>query len=471
MILHVPAVQSLNFSPMRFFRPRPTFTELPAIGLQAQDIQILHSANAYKQVLLQQIAAAKRRIVLCSLYLQHDEAGQEILDALYAAKQRSPHLEILVFVDWHRGQRGLIGEQKIPGKIAGNAAWYQAQSALHGGTVPIYGVPVQTRELFGVLHLKGYVIDDTVIYSGASINNVYLQQFEKYRHDRYWLIKNTTLADSMASWMREQFLNSSAVHRLDQNQVPATRAIRSDIRASRENMKKASYQLSSAQSLPTLSQQKALAVTNIVGLGNNNRLNRYICQLLASAQKQLTICTPYFNFPLAITREVNRAIKRGVKVQIIVGDKLANDFFIPPDQAFKAISCLPYLYEMNLRRFAKKHQQDIASGALKIQLWRDGDNTYHLKGIWVDELYTLVTGNNLNPRAFRLDLENALLFTDPQGELLVQREAELQQILQHTTLVEHYQDLQKLNDYPPKVRQFLARLSRVRLDRLAYRVL
>ncbi|EGH26969.1 phosphatidylserine synthase, partial [Pseudomonas amygdali pv. mori str. 301020] len=28
--------------------------------------------------------------------------------------------------------------------------------------VPIYGVPVQTRELFGVLHLKGSVIDDCV---------------------------------------------------------------------------------------------------------------------------------------------------------------------------------------------------------------------------------------------------------------------------------------------------------------------
>jgi CDP-diacylglycerol--serine O-phosphatidyltransferase len=468
IIPHVPAVQSQHFFFMRFFRPRPTFTELPAIGLQAQDIHILHSASAYKQVLLQQIAAAKRRIVLCSLYLQHDEAGQEILDALYSAKKRTPQLEILIFVDWHRGQRGLIGEQKLPGRVAGNAAWYQEESAKHGGSIPIYGVPVQTRELFGVLHLKGYVIDDTVIYSGASINNVYLQQFEKYRHDRYWLVANASLADSMHAWMRDQFLNSSAVHRLDQKHIPATRTLRSDIRAFREKMKKASYQL---PSLPSVSAQNSLAVTNIVGLGNNNRLNRYVCQLLASAQKQLTICTPYFNFPLAITREVNRAIKRGVQVQIIVGDKLANDFFIPSEQPFKAISCLPYLYEMNLRRFAKKHQHDIASGALNIQLWQDGDNTYHLKGIWVDDIYTLVTGNNLNPRAFRLDLENALLFTDPKGELAAPREKELQQILQHTQRVDDYQDLQKLSDYPPKVRQFLSRLSRVRLDRLAYRVL
>ncbi|SPX41721.1 phosphatidylserine synthase [Haemophilus influenzae] len=45
-----------------------------------------------------------------------------------------------------------------------------------------FGVPINTREVFGVLHVKGFVFDDTVLYSGASINNVYLHQFEKYRY-------------------------------------------------------------------------------------------------------------------------------------------------------------------------------------------------------------------------------------------------------------------------------------------------
>jgi CDP-diacylglycerol--serine O-phosphatidyltransferase len=43
--------------------------------------------------------------------------------------------------------------------------------------------------------------------------------------------------------------------------------------------------------------------------------------------------------------------------------------------------------------------------------------------MWIDQRYTLLTGNNLNPRAFRLDLENALLIDDPQGELLEPRGA------------------------------------------------
>jgi len=453
---------------MRLFKSSPRLTDLPQIAIQADAIRILNSATQFRQSLLEQIAQAKHRIYLCSLYLQHDEAGQVVLDALYAAQRLNPALQIHVLVDWHRAQRGLIGEQKIPGKVAGNAAWYQTQSAAHGGVIPIYGVPVQTRELFGVFHLKGFVIDDTVIYSGASINNVYLHQFDKYRHDRYWLIQDAGLANSMVDWVRRHVLSSAAVHRLDITDIPRTKDLRAEMRGLREQLKGVTYQLPGNQSIEDA---QSLCVTSISGLGKNNLLNRSLCQLLAVAKKQITICTPYFNFPRPIMLEVNRALKRGVKVSIVVGDKTANDFYIPPQQAYKAIGCLPYLYEVNLRRFVKTHQAEITSAALEVHLWKDGDNTYHLKGVWIDELYTLVTGNNLNPRAFSLDLENALLFTDPSGELSVQRQAELDSIMQHTTTLQHYRDLESLKDYPDKVRQLLQRLSRVRLDHLAYRVL
>jgi CDP-diacylglycerol--serine O-phosphatidyltransferase len=206
-------------------------------------------------------------------------------------------------------------------------------------------------------------------------------------------------------------------------------------------------------------------------VGKDNPLNKVICQLLAASHTQITICTPYFNFPLAVTREINRALKRGVRVSIIVGDKTANDFFIPPDQPFKAIAALPYLYEANLRRFAKSHQAEISSQQLQLHLWKDDDNTYHLKGVWIDQQFALMTGNNLNPRAFRLDLENALLIHDPQQLLQKQRQEELAQIMEKTSQITHYRDLEKLRDYPDPVRKLLNRLRGSSLDRLAYRVL
>ena len=446
-----------------------TLAQLSAIPINADSVKTLHSALAFRTELLMQIANSEHRIYLCSLYLQADEAGAEIVDALHAAKTARPNLDIRVFVDWHRAQRGLIGA----GKQSGNSAWYLEQTKKHLSVVPIYGVPVQTHELFGVLHLKGFVIDDNVIYSGASLNNVYLHKLEKYRHDRYLLLQNKTLADSMVQFIQTNFLTASAVHRLDLAEIPPTLTIRRDIRSFREKLKHAKYVFSENLNdrLQNGDNMHELTVTPLVGVGKNNPLNRIICQLLAASEQQITICTPYFNFPLAVTREINRALKRGVKIDIIVGDKTANDFYAPPDQAFKVIATLPYLYETKLRRFVKVHQKSVDSGLLNLHLWKDGENTYHLKGLWIDENYSLMTGNNLNPRAFRLDLENALLIHDPKHELAVQKQTELESIYQKTQKITHYNTLQKLIDYPPDVRKFLSRLSTTMMDKLAYRVL
>ena len=447
---------------MPSFFKRSLLPKLRSFPLAADAVHILPSAAEFRRCLLQHIAGARQRITLVALYLQQDEAGQEILDALHAAKAARPELEIVVMVDWLRAQRGLIGAGKQPG----NAAWYQAQTLAHDTQVPIYGVPVQTRELFGVLHLKGFIVDDCVIYSGASLNNVYLHKFDKYRFDRYHVINNKPLADSMQHFVQHDLIQTPAVHRLDVPSLPSTRSLRSAIGDLRSRLKKASYDTSAG----TVG-HFGLSVSPLLGVGKNNPLSRVICELIASAQQQLTLCTPYFNLPLPVTREINRALERGVRIDIVVGDKTANDFYIPPSEPFKVIAALPYLYELSLRRFAKSHQRMIDSGLLNLHLWRDGDNTYHLKGMWVDERYTLLTGNNLNPRAFRLDLENGLLIDDPQGQWLAPRRTELAQIFQHVTRIEGYQQLQTLVDYPPAVGKFLRRVSRVRIERLLYRIL
>lgn len=452
---------------MRLLPHRSTLAQLAGIPVEADALRTLHGAAEFRQELLQQIGAARHRIYLCSLYLQDDEAGAAVLAALYAAKAARPALDIAVLVDWHRAQRGMIGAARPAGKTVGNAAWYQEQSRAHGHAIPVYGVPVQTRELFGVLHLKGFVIDDQVIYSGASLNNVYLQQQDKYRHDRYWILHSAALANCMTQFIRQHLLSAAAVRRLDQEKIPSTRSLRSEIRNFRERLKQARYVYDAAP------QQGAagLSVTPLVGVGKGNPLNRSICQLLAASREQITICTPYFNFPPAVSREINSALLRGVQVDIIVGDKTANDFYIPPEQDFKIIAALPYLYEVKLRRFAKLHSTALGDGRLRLHLWRDGSNSYHLKGLWIDRSYSLLTGNNLNPRAFRLDLENALLIHDPLQQLASQNQAELDSILRHTRRLDDYRALEKLSDYPTPVRRLLSRLSRTRLDRLAYRVL
>ena len=164
-------------------------------------------------------------------------------------------------------------------------------------------------------------------------------------------------------------------------------------------------------------------------------------------------------------------MKKRVKMEIIVGDKIASDFYIPENEPFNIVGGLPYLYEINLRKFIIKLQPFIDNGLLTIRLWKDGDNSYHLKGIWVDDEWAMITGNNLNPRAWRLDLENAILIHDPKHELKDRFTEELMAIRHHTFPVTHYQQIQDKRFYPQRVLKLIKRLSRIKVDTLIKRLL
>ncbi len=65
---------------------------LHKIPLSADSVNCLFSAKSFKAELLTQIANARQRIYLAALYLEADDAGEEILMALYQAKKNRPKL-------------------------------------------------------------------------------------------------------------------------------------------------------------------------------------------------------------------------------------------------------------------------------------------------------------------------------------------------------------------------------------------
>jgi CDP-diacylglycerol--serine O-phosphatidyltransferase len=435
---------------------------LPAIPVMAEHMKILEGPEAYRRTLLSLIAGARQRILLVTLYLQDDDGGREILEALYAAKAARPELEITVFVDWHRARRGLIGKARS----LGNAAMYQEMAERFGPGVEILGVPVQRREFMGVMHLKGFIIDDTVLYSGASLNEVYLQCHGRYRLDRYHLIRSRTLADCLAALTSQALRQSPAVHSLNMP-GPKTAEIRSQIVAFRRGLARARYRFASDRV-----RQGEIGITPLFGLGvRDNALNRTIIGLIRQAKTRLVLFTPYFNPPGPVRRSLDACLRSGCRVMIVLGDKTANDFYIPPDEPFKTIGALPYLYENNLRRFCRARQKFIDAGLLDVRLWRHGDNTYHLKGLLVDDHHVLLTGHNINPRAWRLDLENGLLIHDPNRLLSDQHLAELERVLKYTQRLSSHEAIEPVEAYPPAVQRLIKRLARVRADRLINQVL
>lgn len=449
-------------SKFKYSKHQQHLAQLPKLPQESTNIRTLYSPSDFRISLLESIANATQRVYLVALYLDQDDAGCKILDALYQVKQLRPTLEIYVLVDWHRAQRGRIGAASSNT----NADWYYTMTNKHLNIdVPVYGVPVNTREALGVLHLKGFIVDDTVIYSGASISDVYFHQHEKYRYDRYKIINNPILAEIMVRYIKNQLLTANAVQRLDSNDRLKRLEIKKETRQFRLSLRSASYQFCNQAS------NYELAVTPLVGLGKQSLLNTTIYHLMFCTNQKLTLCTPYFNLPALLIRNIIYLLRQGKQVEIIVGDKTANDFFIPEDQQFKIIGTLPYLYEINLRCFLNRLARYIDTGQLIVRLWKNGDNTYHLKGMWIDDEWQMITGNNFNPRGCQLDLENAILIHDPKQEIYAQHHKELERIRAHTTVVGSYSDLQSSQQYPTTVYKLIRRLRRVRIDKLINRML
>jgi CDP-diacylglycerol--serine O-phosphatidyltransferase len=193
--------------------------------------------------------------------------------------------------------------------------------------------------------------------------------------------------------------------------------------------------------------------------------------MIQKSKNELVIFTPYFNLPKVINRDLIKALRRGVKVTITVGDKTANDFYIAESEKFSTIGIIPYIYEILLVRFVKRWRKYIEKGLLEVRLWKDETNSFHLKGLISDNRYHLITGSNINPRAWALDLENGLLIDDKKGLLIDRVEQELETIYKNTTIVSGASQLETIKQYPAKPQKLLKRLRLAQIDRLLKRLL
>ena len=89
----------------------------------------------------------------------------------------------------------------------------------------------------------------------------------------------------------------------------------------------------------------------------------------------------------------------------------------------------------------------------------------------MDKEYALLTGHNLNPRAWALDLENGLLLQDHHHHLVAQFKAERENIIANTTKITHFSQIEAIDDYPDHVRKLLNRIQRVKAHLLLKRII
>lgn len=441
------------------------FDRLNTFKISKDDLSILPNTKDYQSKIFELIESAKKRIYITALYLQDDAAGTAVLTALYEAKKKNPQLEIKVFVDFLRAQRGLMGHKKS----IGNIRLYRELNDEYQLSIDIFGVPVKSREFLGVFHLKGFIFDDAVLYSGASINDIYLHYADLYRADRYHVIYSADLADCFVRYLNKNLVNSDAVKLLTHDNLPSIKSLRSNIRRQKVSLRGSEYQFPKSR---RAEDSGNISLTPIVGFGRRkNQLNKTILQLIKQTEKEIIIFTPYFNFPAKVYKAVLRLLRKIVKVTVIVGDKRANDFFIPEGENFEKTGILPYVYESNLKRFLKSNQKHIDAGQLGVHLWKDQGNSFHLKGINSDQSNYLITGHNINPRAWRLDIENGILIQDPEQELVKKFDEELNLVMANCTKINHFDEIDNSTEYPAEVIKLLRNMKRARLDRILNQLL
>jgi cardiolipin synthase len=137
----------------------------------------------------------------------------------------------------------------------------------------------------------------------------------------------------------------------------------------------------------------ATAYNKMVGIANRephktNKVVRHFYRgAIDSAKDSIKILNPYFTLTHSIRKALHRAIKRGVKVEIMMGEN--SDIPLTPDCAF-----------YNLHKLMKR-------GA---HIWIFQGGFHHTKVITVDGRFCTVGSTNLDARSLRWDYEaNAII--------------------------------------------------------------
>ena len=132
---------------------------------------------------------------------------------------------------------------------------------------------------------------------------------------------------------------------------------------------------------------KMVGIVNREPHVTNKIMRRMYIQALDNAQDSIRIINPYFTLVPSISKALKRAIKRGVKMEIMVSAK--SDIPLTPDVVYR-----------NAHKLMKR-------GAI---VWLYQPGFHHSKIMMVDGRFCTVGSTNLDARSLRFDYEeNALI--------------------------------------------------------------
>jgi CDP-diacylglycerol---glycerol-3-phosphate 3-phosphatidyltransferase len=183
--------------------------------IQPSSIRTLRSPSEFYTYLVESCKSARTRIALASLYVGTGELEQNLIKTILENSIQNEHVEILIQSDFCRSLRRIpvkSGDQYSSSahlllELLSNSDACSANVNIGFTYMPQirssmlrHILPQRYIEGLGVFHMKLYIVDNSVIITGANLSTDYFSN----RQDRYVVVENeASLADYCYNLVRE----------------------------------------------------------------------------------------------------------------------------------------------------------------------------------------------------------------------------------------------------------------------------
>ncbi|KAG0316749.1 CDP-diacylglycerol--glycerol-3-phosphate 3-phosphatidyltransferase [Dissophora globulifera] len=397
---------------------------LPRFAVQGETIKPLLSPSQFYAELKDNIRNAQRSITLAALYLGHNE--DDLVAALSEALRSRPNLKLTLLLDSLRGTRD-TGKGSSASLLHPLLKAYPNQVRISMYHTPDLSgflkqvMPPRFNEGIGLMHMKVYAFDDTLIMSGANMSHDYFTD----RQDRYIVFKNKDITEyycdlvSTVASLSYSLKDKDNVFSLDMvNGVPdpvrdskqfkqhATRTVRAFL------TKWSNFQQSPKDDTydTTLYPLVQMGPFN---LRQDERVTLSMLEhILHPDEKQdpakLFITSGYFNFEKRYSQTIIHS--KVADVCLIAASPEANGFF----NSAGISKYVPPAYTLIERRFFNDAKAAGNGERIKIEEYVRKGWTYHAKGLWVYPpksslpVMTTIGSPNFGYRSIVRDLEAQL---------------------------------------------------------------
>ncbi|KAF9930467.1 hypothetical protein FBU30_000437 [Linnemannia zychae] len=397
---------------------------LPRFVIQGESVKPILSPSKFYSEMKDHIKQAQKSITLAALYLGHTE--NDLVEALSEALRSRPNLKVNLLLDSLRGTRD-SGKGSSASLLYPLVKAYPDQvrvSMYH--TPDLSGflkqvMPPRFNEGIGLMHMKVYAFDDTLIMSGANMSHDYFTN----RQDRYIMIKNKDICDyycdlvKTVSDLSYGLMDSGNTFQLKINSgVPdpveqskdfkkyATKAIRAFMKKW-ATIQQAPQDATYDTTLYPLLQMGPLDIRQDERV-TLSVLDHVLHDKELDGSAKVFITSGYFNFEKRYSQSIIHT--KAANVGLIAASPEANGFF----NSAGISKYIPPAYTLIEQRFFNDAKAAGNSERIKIEEYARKGWTYHAKGLWVYPphsefpVMTTIGSPNFGYRSIVRDLEAQL---------------------------------------------------------------